>query len=354
MSADFMARLIGMVVFCVMGIYTGIYVADLTNNLPELGGTLVGLVGIVLGLVVTPYITTRPMRSLRSALMQVSAQTLGSGMVGLIVGLLIATLLAYPLSLLPSPFGRILPLVGVLMFSYFGVAVFVMRQADLYSVVRLKPGHGVETAEEAPETPMPARTILLDTSVIIDGRIADIARTGFLVGVLLIPRFVLNELQYIADSPDSLRRQRGRRGMEVLSKLQKDTSVPVRISDIDVEGVREVDDKLVILARQLRCPILTNDYNLNRIAELQGVAILNVNELANAVKLVLLPGETLSVTIIQDGKEPGQGVGYLDDGTMVVVEDGHNYLNKEASVMVTKVLQTAAGRMIFARLDSAT
>jgi uncharacterized protein YacL len=191
---------------------------------------------------------------------------------------------------------------------------------------------------------------LLDTSVIIDGRIADVARTGFLVGTLLIPRFVLNELQYIADSADSLRRQRGRRGMEVLSQLQKDTMAPVQISDIDVEGVREVDDKLVILARQLRCPILTNDYNLNRVAELQGVVVLNVNELANAVKSVLLPGETLEVDIIQEGKEAGQGVGYLDDGTMVVVEDGREFVERKTAVVVTKVLQTAAGRMIFARL----
>ena len=196
-----------------------------------------------------------------------------------------------------------------------------------------------------------SRTILLDTSVIIDGRIADIAKTGFLVGTLVIPRFVLNELQYIADSAESLRRQRGRRGMEVLSQLQKDTTVPVRISDIDVDGVREVDDKLVILARQLRCPILTNDYNLNRVAELQGVPILNVNELANAVKSVLLPGEQLEVNIIQEGKESGQGVGYLDDGTMVVVEDGRSHLHTQSMVTVTKILQTAAGRMIFARID---
>ena len=139
--------------------------------------------------------------------------------------------------------------------------------------------------------------------------------------------------------------------MEVISDLQKDSTIPVRISDIDVEGVREVDDKLVILARQLQCPILTNDYNLNRVAELQGVPILNVNELANAVKSVLLPGETLTVNIIQEGKETGQGVGYLDDGTMVVVEDGSDYLSFEAMVTVTKVLQTAAGRMIFARVD---
>jgi uncharacterized protein YacL len=227
--------------------------------------------------------------------------------------------------------------------------VFVMRQTDLFSMFRLGSGH---SSEEAGASNQPSyRTVLLDTSVIIDGRIADIARTGFLMGTLLIPRFVLNELQFIADSSDNLRRQRGRRGIEVISQLQKDTSTPLRISDMDVEGVREVDDKLVVLARQLRCPILTNDYNLNRIAELQGVSVLNVNELANAVKLVFLPGESIEVNVIQEGKEAGQGVGYLDDGTMVVVEDGRNHLNEKINVTVTKVLQTAAGRMIFARME---
>jgi len=232
------------------------------------------------------------------------------------------------------------------------VAVFVMRQNDLFGMFNFfSKGSSPEHGPSGPNTPNwnEGRTILLDTSVIIDGRIADIARTGFLPGSLLIPRFVLNELQYIADSSDGLRRQRGRRGMEVLSQLQKEPTIPVRISDIDVEGVREVDDKLVILARQLRCPILTNDYNLNRIAELQGVLILNVNELANAVKSVLLPGETLSIRVIQDGKELGQGVGYMDDGTMVVIENGRDYMNRETLVTVTKVLQTAAGRMIFGR-----
>jgi len=224
--------------------------------------------------------------------------------------------------------------------------IFSMRQTDLFSVVRQLPLRPAESTENT----QPQRTILLDTSVIIDGRIADIAHTGFLSGSLLIPRFVLNELQYIADSADSLRRQRGRRGMEVLSQLQKETTIPVRISDIDVEGIREVDDKLVVLARQLRCPILTNDYNLNRVAELQGVVVLNVNELANAVKTVFLPGEELQVLVIQEGKESGQGVGYLDDGTMVVIEDGRSHLDRSVSVTVTKVLQTAAGRMVFGRL----
>jgi uncharacterized protein YacL len=267
---------------------------------------------------------------------------------GLIVGLIIAALLTFPLSLLPDPFGKVLPFAGVLIFSYFGISIFVMRQQDILTTFQHLPNRGQDDNMHTRQ--QGARTILLDTSVIIDGRISDIARTGFLFGTLLIPRFVLNELQYIADSADNLRRQRGRRGIEVISQLQKDMIIPVRITDVDVEGVREVDDKLVILARQLRCPILTNDYNLNRIAELQGVNVLNVNELANAVKLVFLPGETLGVSIIQEGKEIGQGVGYLDDGTMVVVEDGRGYLDKEVTVTVTKVLQTAAGRMIFARM----
>jgi len=191
----------------------------------------------------------------------------------------------------------------------------------------------------------------MDTSVLLDGRIADVAQTGFLSCTLIIPRFVLNELQYIADSADNLRRQRGRRGMEIIAQLQKSPIVPIRISDIDVEGIRDVDEKLVMLARQLRCPILTNAYNLNRSAELQGVSVLNVNELANAVKSVLLPGEVIAVKVIQEGKEAGQGVGYLDDGTMVVVEDGRHLLSRKhaVNIVVTKVLQTAAGRMIFAR-----
>jgi len=160
---------------------------------------------------------------------------------------------------------------------------------------------------------------------------------------------VLNELQYIADSAENLRRQRGRRGMEVLAELQKDRSIKTTIADIDVEGVREVDEKLVMLGRQMKAPILTNDFNLNRVAELQGVNVLNINELANAVKSILLPGEALLVRVIQEGKESGQGVGYLEDGTMVVVEDGRKYIGTEINVSVTKVLQTAAGRMIFSK-----
>ena len=351
MSVEFIFRLVGMIVFAIIGAYFGVYLAAVTGGSLDMYSVVVALTGALAGLILTPFLTTRPARYMRALFTRISAQTLVAGLTGLIAGLIIAALLAFPLSMLPNPFRAILPFIGVLVFGYLGVGVFVMRQNDIFSILRINlPGRSAPGSDGGAQRDA-SRTILLDTSVIIDGRISDITRTGFLVGTLLIPRFVLNELQYIADSADGLRRQRGRRGIEVLSQLQKDPTIPVRISDIDIEGVREVDDKLVILARQLRCPILTNDYNLNRVAELQGVPVLNVNELANAVKSVLLPGEALAVNIIQEGKESGQGVGYLDDGTMVVVEDGRDHLNTKATVVVTKVLQTAAGRMIFARLD---
>lgn len=350
MSVEFIFRLIGMVVLGIIGLYVGAKLGQLAGEQQETFALVFSLVGILAGLVLTPFLTTRPVRAMRKVLSRVSAQTLVSGLFGLMAGLIVAALLAFPLSLLPEPLRSVLPFIGVLVFGYFGVAVFVMRQDDIFSALRLNLPGRLGSENDKGTSQESARSILLDTSVIIDGRIADIARTGFMVGTLLIPRFVLNELQYIADSADSLRRQRGRRGMEVLAQLQKETKVPVQISDIDVEGVREVDDKLVILARQLRCPILTNDFNLNRVAELQGVAVLNINELANAVKSVLLPGEVINVDVIQEGKELGQGVGYLDDGTMVVVEDGREFIGSRSDVVVTKVLQTAAGRMIFARV----
>lgn len=347
MSADFSFRLIGMVIFAILGAILGNWLGGFNPEFEIIYTLTVGLVGALFGLVLTPYFTSRPIRALKTLLGKLAAETLFSAIIGLVVGLIIAALLAFPLSLLPYPFGKILPFLGVILFCYFGVALFVMRQTDMGNLLS-----GISSRREEggqPNWSQANRTVLLDTSVIIDGRVADIAKTGFLPGTLLIPRFVLNELQYIADSSDNLRRARGRRGMEVLAELQKASSVVVRISDIDVEGVREVDDKLVILARQLKCPILTNDYNLNRIAELQGVSILNINELANAVKSVVLPGETMAISIIQEGKEVSQGVGYMDDGTMVVIESGNKLIGQTKDVTVTKVLQTAAGRMIFAK-----
>ena len=196
----------------------------------------------------------------------------------------------------------------------------------------------------------PADTrIIVDTSAIIDGRIADLGQTGFLQGTLIVPGYVLDELRHIADSNDALRRNRGRRGLEVLGKLRKDPSVPVQVLDVDFSNGAEVDGELVKLAKTMKAPILTTDFNLNRVAELQGIQVLNVNELSNALKPMVLPGEELTVNIIQEGREVGQGVAFLDDGTMIVVEGGRRYLNSLQDVTVTRVLQTAAGRIIFAQ-----
>ncbi len=346
MSSDFIVRIIGMFVVATFGVVLGVRLSALAGDPAELWAVVLGMLGALIGLVLTPWVTTRPIRAVRGAVAQVSAQTMLSGLLGLIVGLLAAALVAFPVSLLPSPFGQLLPFVGAVVFGYLGMTIFIMRQNDISNLWRSR----FQTAFDGELGPSSgARSILLDTSVIIDGRIADIARTGFVQGPMLVPSFVLIELQHIADSADSLRRQRGRRGLDILNRLQKDSTIPLRITDLDVEGVREVDDKLVILAKQLRSPILTNDYNLNRVAELQGVTVLNINELANAVKAVFLPGETLEVQVIQEGKEVGQGVGYLDDGTMVVIEEGKQNIDSTIPVTVTKVLQTAAGRMIFAR-----
>jgi uncharacterized protein YacL len=190
---------------------------------------------------------------------------------------------------------------------------------------------------------------ILDTSAIIDGRIADLCKTGFLEGVLIIPHFVLNELQKIADSSDPLRRNRGRRGLDILNKIQKENQVSVRIFDIDYEDLAEVDTKLLRLARELEAKVVTNDFNLNKVAELYGVEVLNINDLSNAIKPVVLPGEEMMVHVLRDGKEYGQGIGYLEDGTMIVIEGGKNYIGLNTDIIVTSVLQTSAGRMIFAK-----
>ena len=194
--------------------------------------------------------------------------------------------------------------------------------------------------------------VLVDTSAIIDGRIADISQTGFIDGTLLIPRFVLNELQHIADFADPLRRARGRRGLDMLNRLQRESVVPIQISEVDAEDITEVDGKLMKIARTYHCPVITNDFNLNRVAEIQGVKVLNINELANALKPAVLPGEEMHVHVIQEGKELGQGMAYLDDGTMIVVENGKRYMNTDVDVVVTRVLQTVAGRMIFAQMKN--
>jgi len=351
MSAIFISRIIGAVVLGIIGAFTSLpvynFVQQFVDVLTLSQGVVTGLTAVIFaafGFLITPYITIKPFQALIKLFTKSSAQSLLSGLIGMTIGLVIAAIMAYPLSLLPRPLGQILPLVGLLLFGYLGTILFVTRREDFSNLLKNMGNKMPARAKGESE-----RRVLVDTSAIIDGRISDIAKTGFLGATLVVPRFVLNELQFVSDSADSLRRQRGRRGLDVLGELQESKDINVVISDIDVEGVREVDDRLVLLGRQMNCPILTNDFNLNRVAELQGVKVLNINDLANAVKVIILPGETLQIAVIQEGKEYNQGVGYLDDGTMVVIENGQRYIDKQIEVTVTKILQTSAGRMIFAK-----
>lgn len=345
MSPIFFFRLVGMVVLAVVGyqIAESLVSPPLTQREYS---TIVSmaLAGAALGLLATPYLTVVPFNWLRRQIRQLPANTLFTATLGLVIGLIISVLLAVPLSMLPGDLGRWLPLAMAALCCYVGVSIMVMRQSDMVQAV----GSFV-TGGGGGRGGIASAQLIVDTSAIIDGRIADISQTGFIQGTLVVPRFVLDELRHIADSSDSLRRNRGRRGLEMLNKLRKDATVPITISDIDFEDTIEVDAKLIKLARALRGPIITNDYNLNRVAEVQGVRALNINELANAVKSVVLPGEELLVRVIQEGKEAGQGVGFLEDGTMVVVEAGRRHLGQSVGVVVTRVLQTVAGRMIFAQ-----
>jgi uncharacterized protein YacL len=340
MGVEFLLRLLGMLVFAFFGFKIGEALGTGSETIRYV--VVLALAGAALGLLITPWLTIRPYLWARRTIRQIPAQQLLAATIGLIVGLIIAALTAFPLSLLPDPWKSVLPFISLLLFGYLGAWVMVMRERDFYAIL------GGRLGREGFVKASTDKSVLLDTSVIIDGRIADISRTGFVDGTMTIPRFVLAELQHIADSPDSLRRNRGRRGLDMLNKLQKESIVPIRITDLDVEDVHEVDDKLVRLAKNLHCPIVTNDYNLNRVAELQGIRVLNVNELANAVRAVVLPGEGMRVRVVQEGKELGQGIAYLDDGTMVVVENGKKYLGSTLDVVVTRMLQTNQGRMIFA------
>ena len=313
-----------------------------------------------------------------------------AGAVGLAIGLIIADLLGNAFARIPV-IGNYIPIVFSIVLGTLGIRITIKKRKEitasfasvpktLKEILRsrenknvketeaVETSENVETAEVEPvaeETATPeeiqipkvnlvkehkdSNYKILDTNVIIDGRISDICKTGFLEGKLLIPVFVLEELQHIADSADSLRRVRGRRGLDVLQKIREESPLEVEIINIDFEDIHEVDSKLVRLAQKIGGKIITNDFNLNKVAQLRGVEVLNINDLSNAVKAVVIPGETMKVQVVRDGKEPGQGVAYLDDGTMIVIENGHRYLSRTISVEVTSALQTSAGRMIFAK-----
>jgi uncharacterized protein YacL len=269
------------------------------------------------------------------------------GSVGLIFGLLVAFLIGFALNAIRVPIiNAVVPILLTLVFGYLGFQVGFKKRDEL---LNLFSNRKKKSNDEESEKPLSQSLKILDTSVIIDGRVADICQTGFLEGTIVIPQFVLEELQHIADSSDVLKRNRGRRGLDILNRIQKELSIKVEIYEGDFEEIQEVDSKLVKLAKLTNGMLVTNDFNLNKVCELQKVSVLNINDLANAVKPVVLPGEEMNVQVIKDGKEFHQGVAYLDDGTMIVVEDGRDYIGKRIDVLVTSVLQTSAGRMIFAK-----
>ena len=307
---------------------------------------------ISVGFLLLPYLTVVPAGRLIRAVQAMSTAEFVAAVAGALVGLLIALLLGLPLADLPEPYNHYLPIGVSISFGLGMLGLTVAKREDLVAAAQAAgfvKRDGPAASSRGGET-----QVIVDTSAIIDGRIADIVDSGFLYHRLVIPHFVLDELQRIADSSDTQRRARGRRGLEILARLQKDGPTPVEIVDDDPMEAGDVDAKLVVLARARGAAILTNDFNLNRVADLQSIRVLNINSLANALKPALLPGDLMRIKVITEGKEAGQGVGYLDDGTMVVVEGGARLVGQELDVDVTRVLQTVMGRMVFAQAHPET
>lgn len=345
MSSDFFFRLIGMIVFALVGGRIGVDLAVSSELSPTETSFVMALVGILFGLIVTPWFTTRPIRFLSRVMNEKPVDVLFTALIGLLSGLMVGLLAAYPLSLLAGVLGDVLPAAISIAAAYLGLSIFTLRSREIWAFVDERLGAKLPRARASNQT---TRELLLDTSVLIDGRIVDIARTGFLGGTLIVPHFVLSELQQVADSSDPLRRNRGRRGLAKLNELRREADIPVKIVEDDFEGVNDVDSKLVMLAIQMNSQIVTNDYNLNRVAEAQNIAVLNVNLLANAVRSVYIPGETFPIHVIQEGRDADQGVGYLEDGTMVVIANGKAYMDRTINVTVTRLINKETGRMIFA------
>lgn len=322
------------------------YVANVYFSLNIAWRLAVGVLTAVLFYSTTALVlrlTRRSIRKFNKLLDNTSIEVVLGGVAGLLVGVLLGLITAYPLSVIRGA-GAYLTLTVFLIFGYLGLRIGTHRAMD---VVKLFPALSSEKlgTEENSQTDCK----VLDTSAIIDGRIYDVCLSKFLEGTLLVPVFVIEELQHIADSSDNLRRNKGRRGLELLSKMTKHPGIKIDIIESNILEEKEVDMKLIRLCKQINASIITNDYNLNKVAELHGIKVLNINELTNAVKVVVYPGESMHINVLKEGKEPGQGVGYLEDGTMVVVEDAQNELGNNLEVIVTSVFQTAAGRMIFTR-----
>ncbi len=323
-------RIFFIILSVILGFQVGSFVNIANSNFTFIGA-LIGFI-VALSIIIFEFMMRK-----------VSVRGLSSAVFGLIFGLIMAKLVSDTLSLiqLDETLLYSLRVVLTLIFCYLGMIVAIRGRDEFNIIVPYVKFSRQDQKDEL---------VILDTSVIIDGRIADISNIRFLEGKFVVPRFVLRELQKIADSDDSLKRARGRRGMDILAKLQKNPNVDVKIHNEDFQDIREVDAKIVKLAKVLSAKVFTNDYNLNKIAEIQGVKVLNVNELANALRPVVLPGEGMDIRLIKEGKEYNQGVGYLEDGTMVVVDNGRRLIGQNVRVIVGSVLQTTAGRMIFGKL----
>jgi uncharacterized protein YacL len=347
MSLDFISRMLGMVFFAIVGARFGLSASG-TLSLPDVGASfLFGLVGTLFGLIMTPWLTVRPVLLVLRAVNAMSIEKLLITLLGLAVGLALGLLAAYPLSLLPTELGALSPPIVSVVLAYLLMSIFNRRAVEIWGVLGRRPAAGSK-ARLDPMSIGSERQLLLDTSVLIDGRIVDIAKTGFIGGTLVVPRFVISELHRVADSSDTQRRARGKRGLIKLNELQRDGMMPFKIVEEDVEEEREVDDKLIALAIRSGAPIITIDFPMNKVASAQGVMVLNINALANAVRSLYIPGETFAIRIIQEGKENNQGVGYLEDGTMVIVENGKPFMDRTIYVEVTKAITKETGRIIFA------
>jgi len=308
-----------------------------------------GLTGGAIGFFMSPFFIKHLWKFtywVESRLNKMPIYDVLAGALGLAIGLIIANLIGSAFMHIPI-IGNYIPGVSSIILGYLGMNIAINKREELFVMMLSLPWKGKEKPRE--KTGDSEQYKILDTSVIIDGRIADICASGFVEGPLVVPVFVLEELQHIADSSDLLKRNRGRRGLDILNRMQKELALSVQINDRDFDDIAEVDSKLVKLAQVMKGKLVTNDYNLNKVAEFQGVKVLNINELSNSVKPVVLPGEEMVVHVVKDGKEFGQGIGYLDDGTMIVVDSGKKHIGDTIGVLVTSVLQTAAGRMIFAK-----
>jgi uncharacterized protein YacL len=348
------SRIIGASVGFVFGVLYGVFILSgtpgvLSSSTTTAGAALLaaGAAGAASLALAAPLLSVEPYLWLERTLDEAPAGQIIGSLIGLIAALLISTMVAVLLNPLPFGLGVLLSLSLATALIYVGVRTG-SRRRDALGVVfgRSAP---VDIDQGGPG-PIDGQPVLVDTSVLIDGRIVDVAAAGFVPGRLLIPGFVLEELQRVADSADPFRRQKGRRGLGVVDALQKSEDVVCELVDLDFPGTPDVDARLVKLARARGASLMTQDYNLNRLAQIEGVRVLNLNDLANAVKPIVGAGESIAITIVKEGKEPHQGVGYFEDGTMVVVENGRSHVDETVTVTVTTVLQTTAGRMIFATL----